>query len=301
MSLSTGINLFIQYVVVERGLARSTAEAYRSDLVGAADALSQRGFSDWEKVGRDDLLDYLEERRAEGMQSTTIARNLIALKMLFRYLADEKLISSDVTAVMDGPKLWRVLPDFLSESEVDALLAAFPATGGATALDIRNRTILELLYSSGLRVSEAASLPLVNVDFEKELLRVRGKGSKERIVPMGLPAQKLLRRYLEIARPELCAAVPKSPYVFVSNHGRKLDRERIWQVVKLAAERAGINKNIHPHTLRHSFASHLLAHGADLRVIQEMLGHANIATTEIYTHVESDRLLAIHRKFHPRG
>ena len=301
MSLSTAINLFIQYIVVERGLARSTAEAYRSDLLGAADALAQRGFADWGEIGRDDLLDYLEERRAEGMQSTTIARNLIALKMLFRYLADEKLIPADVTSVMDGPKLWRVLPDFLSEAEVDALLGAFPASGSATALDIRNRTILELLYSSGLRVSEAASLPLVNVDFEKELLRVCGKGSKERVVPMGLPAQKLLRRYLAIARPELCAAVPKSPYVFVSNHGRRLDRERIWQVVKLAAERAGINKNIHPHTLRHSFASHLLAHGADLRVIQEMLGHANIATTEIYTHVESDRLLAIHHKFHPRG
>ena len=301
MSLSSGIDLFIGYIITERGLARRTAEAYRSDLIGAADGLSRRGFSDWSEVGRDDLLDYLEERRADGMQSTTIARNLIALKMLFRYLADEKLVPADVTGVMDGPKLWRVLPDFLSEAEVDALLAAFPVSGTATALDIRNRTILELLYSSGLRVSEAAELPLTGIDFEKELVRVRGKGSKERVVPIGVPAQKLLRRYLEVARPELGAAVPRSPYVFLSNHGRRLDRERIWQVVKLAAERAGINKNIHPHTLRHSFASHLLAHGADLRVIQEMLGHANIATTEIYTHVESDRLLSIHHKFHPRG
>ena len=301
MSLSSGIDQFISYIVVERGLARRTAEAYRSDLIAAADSLSQRGFSDWSRVGRDDLLDYLEERRTEGMQSTTIARNLIALKMLFRYLADEKLVPADVTAVMDGPKLWRVLPDFLSEDEVDRLLRAFPVSGSATALDVRNRTILELLYSSGLRVSEAAELPLAALDFQNQLVRVRGKGSKERVVPVGLPALRLLRRYLDAARPELCAAVPRSPYVFVSNHGRKLDRERIWQVVKLAAETAGIAKNIHPHSLRHSFASHLLAHGADLRVIQEMLGHANIATTEIYTHVESDRLLSIHHKFHPRG
>ena len=301
MSLSSGIKLFIGHIVTERGLARRTAEAYRSDLLNAADAFSQRGFADWSEIGREELLDYLEERRAEGMQSTTIARNLIALKMLFRYLADEKLVPADVTSVMDGPKLWRVLPDFLSEAEVDALLAAFPSSGTATALDIRNRTILELLYSSGLRVSEAAELPLTALDFESQLVRVRGKGSKERIVPVGVPALKLLRRYLDVARPELCAAVPRSPYVFVSNHGRRLDRERIWQVVKLGAERAEIKKNIHPHSLRHSFASHLLDHGADLRVIQEMLGHANIATTEIYTHVESDRLLAIHRKFHPRG
>jgi len=267
----------------------------------AAGCFTERGFADWGELSRDDLLDYLEERRVEGMQSTTIARNLIALKMLFRYLADEKLVRADITAVMDGPKLWRVLPDFLSEAEVDALLDAFPASGGADALDVRNRTVLELLYSSGLRVSEAAGLTLNAIDFEKELVRVRGKGGKERIVPVGAPALKLLRRYLATARPELAAAVPRSPYVFLSNRGRQLDRERIWQVVKLAAERAGIAKNIHPHSLRHSFASHLLAHGADLRVIQEMLGHANIATTEIYTHVESDRLLAIHRKFHPRG
>ena len=301
MSLSSAIDLFVRYIVVERGLAKRTAEAYRSDLLCAADFFARRGAADWSELGRDDLLDFLEERRVEGMQSTTVARNLIALKMLFRYLADEELVPADVTAVMDGPKLWRVLPDFLTESEVDRLLAAFPSGGNADALDLRNRTILELLYSTGMRVSEAAALPLAAVDFESEIVRVRGKGSKERIVPVGVPALKLLRRYLEVARPELAAAVPRSPYVFLSNHGRKLDRERIWQVVKLAAERAGITKNIHPHSLRHSFASHLLAHGADLRVIQEMLGHANIATTEIYTHVDSDRLQAIHRKFHPRG
>ena len=300
MAFEREINLFIQYIVVERGLARRTAASYRSDLVTAAEYFSLRGRSSWAEISRDDILDYLEDRRVEGMESTTIARNLIALKMLMRYLCDEKLLDRDVTAVMDGPKLWRVLPDLLSEDEVDRLINAFSASA-ADPLELRNRCIIEILYSSGLRVSEAASLPLTAVDFENETIRVSGKGSKVRIVPVGKPALKLLRRYLSSARPELCAAVPKSPYVFVSNHGRRLDRERIWQVVKLGAARAEIAKNIHPHSLRHSFASHLLDHGADLRVIQEMLGHANIATTEIYTHVAADKLLSIHHRFHPRG
>ncbi len=301
MSFSRGIDAFIQYIVVERGLSRRTAGAYRGDLHTAADYFSGRGRSGWEQLGRDDLLDFLEERRTAGAESTTLARNLVALKMLFRYLAEERLVDADITAVMDGPKLWRVLPDLLSEEEVERLLAAFPSGASASPLELRNRCILEVLYASGLRVSEAAALPLAAVDFEREVLRVRGKGARERLVPVGRPALRVLRRYLETARPELCAAVPRSPYVFVSRHGRRLDRERIWQVVKLAARIAQIDKNIHPHSLRHSFASHLLAHGADLRVIQEMLGHSDIATTEIYTHVAGERLLSVHRMFHPRG
>ena len=300
MAFDREINLFIEYIVVERGLARRTAASYRSDLRTAADFFNSLGRASWAEISRDDILDYLESRRIDGMESTTLARNLISLKMLMRYLCDEKLLERDVTAVMEGPKLWHILPDLLSEDEVDRLVNAFPPSA-ADPLELRNRCIIELLYSSGLRVSEAASLPLTAVDFESETVRVSGKGSKVRIVPVGKPALKLLRRYIGTARAELCAAVPKSPYVFVSNHGRRLDRVRIWQVVKLGAERAGIQKNIHPHSLRHSFASHLLDHGADLRVIQEMLGHANIATTEIYTHVAADKLLSIHHKFHPRG
>ena len=300
MAFDREINLFIEYIVVERGLARRTAAAYRSDLRAAGEFFNSLGRASWAEVSRDDILDYLENRRIDGMESTTIARNLIAIKMLLRYLCDEKLLGRDVSAVMDGPKLWRVLPDLLSEDEVDRLINAF-SPSAADPLELRNRCIIELLYSSGLRVSEAASLPLTAVDFESETIRVSGKGSKVRIVPVGKPALRLLRRYMNSARAELCAAVPKSPYVFVSNHGRRLDRERIWQVVKIGAERAEIPKNIHPHSLRHSFASHLLDHGADLRVIQEMLGHANIATTEIYTHVAADKLLSIHHQFHPRG
>ena len=299
--LDHAIGLFIEYIIVERGLSKRTAESYGCDLRIAAEYFRSIGKREWRELSRDELLDYLELRREEGMESTTIARNLVALKVFFRYMRDEHMIPADVTAVMDGPKLWRVLPDLLSESEVDALLKAFSPKPSAPPLELRNRCILELLYASGLRVSEAASLLVASIDFDGEVLRVRGKGAKDRVVPVGRPALKTLRNYIENARPALCVSDPLSPYLFLSNHGRVLDRERIWQVVKLAAQRAGITRNIHPHSLRHSFASHLLDHGADLRVIQEMLGHADIATTEIYTHVASDRLLAVHRGFHPRG
>ena len=200
---------------------------------------------------------------------------------------------------MDSPKLWRILPDYLSIDEVDALLAVFPARGDA--LDIRNRAILHLLYASGLRVSELTDLKVADVDFENMLLKITGKGSKERIVPAAKQVLKLLQTYLTGARIELTQAIPLSPYMFVSHRGRKLNRERIWAIIKDAALQAGIDKNIHPHTLRHSFASHLLANGADLRAIQEMLGHADISTTELYTHVDKGKLATIHRKFHPRG
>ena len=163
------------------------------------------------------------------------------------------------------------------------------------------RAILHLLYASGLRVSELTSLKVADVDFENLLLRVHGKGSKERIVPAAPQVMKQLHNYLTGARIELTEAIPLSPYLFVSRRGRKLDRERIWAIIKSAALQAGIEKNIHPHTLRHSFASHLLANGADLRAIQEMLGHADIGTTELYTHVDRGRIAAIHHKFHPRG
>ncbi|MBR3688789.1 MAG: tyrosine-type recombinase/integrase, partial [Lentisphaeria bacterium] len=209
------------------------------------------------------------------------------------------LIAADVTDVMDSPKFWRILPDFLSVAEVDALLNAFPLRA-QDPLIIRNRCILELLYSCGLRVSECVNLRFGAVRFDERTIRVLGKGSKERIVPMGDAAIHQLKRYLEKARPEL-AGDGGAPQLFLSNHGKKLDRERVWMVVKEAARLAGITKNIHPHTLRHSFASHLLENDADLRVIQEMLGHADISTTQIYTHVDENRLLGVFNKFHPRA
>ncbi|MCQ2379245.1 MAG: site-specific tyrosine recombinase XerD [Victivallaceae bacterium] len=300
MSFASDIGFFVEHLTLERNVSANTTAAYRRDVEDAADFFTARGLDSFGAVTYGTILDYLDDLRERSLENTTAARHLISLKMLFRFLAQEGKISGDCAALVDSPKLWRMLPDFLSEEEVDRLLDAFSARSG-DPLEIRNRAILELLYSSGLRVSEAANLPLNAIDFESELLRVTGKGMKTRIVPAGEPALKLLRRYIDSARSDLQKDHPPCPKLFLSRNGRPLDRERIWQVVKLAAETAGIDKNIHPHTLRHSFASHLLSHGADLRVIQEMLGHANIATTEIYTHVDKSRLKLIHRKFHPRG
>lgn len=297
--MDTFIRLFSQFLAVERGLSRNTVSAYCSDLRNLRAFLSERGISSWNDPDREILLDFLDSLRDNDMETTSIARHLAAIRMFFRYLAGEKLVDRDPTLLLDSPKLWRVLPDHLSLSEVDALLAVFPEKGDA--LELRNRAILHLLYASGLRVSELTSLKVGDVSFETGMVRVKGKGSKERIVPIAPAVLKLLLRYLRTAREELVYLVPLSPYFFVSHHSRKLNRERIWAIIKDAAFAAGISKNIYPHTLRHSFASHLLANGADLRVIQEMLGHADIGTTEIYTHVDRGRLASIHQKFHPRG
>ena len=286
--------------MVERGLSRNTIESYASDLENAVRFFGERKASRWRDLSRDDLLDFLNDLRGQGYETASIARHLVSLKMFYRYLAFEGLVERDITLVMDSPKLWRILPDLLSEEEVDALLAVFPDGAASPPLELRNRAILETLYASGLRVSETAGLLVRNIDFRTEMLRVTGKGAKERIVPIARPALKVLQNYLRFARPALLREKPDRPEVFLSNHGLPLDRERIWQVVKFAAATAGIGKAIHPHSLRHSFASHLLAHGADLRVIQEMLGHASISTTELYTHVDNGRLAAVHRKFHTR-
>ena len=250
-------------------------------------------------VTRDIILDYLGSCKDREMESATLARRLVAIKVFFRYLTQERIIAQDITDVMDSPKLWRILPDFMSPQEVDALLNAFPATV-RDPLEFRNRCILELMYACGLRVSETANLSVGSLNFDENLIRAFGKGSKERIVPIGRTARELIKRYLETVRP-LLVRDNSVTALFLSNHGRKMDRIRIWEVVKLAAERADIHKNIHPHTLRHSFASHMLENGADLRVIQEMLGHADISTTQIYTHVDQQRLLSVHKKFHPRA
>ncbi|MBO5821909.1 MAG: tyrosine recombinase XerD, partial [Lentisphaeria bacterium] len=276
-----------------------TVEAYCNDLCTLGDYLRDNGIADWSKVCRDDLLDCLDFRRRRGMEAATLARELAAIKVFYRYLVNEKFLNSDPSAVMDSPRLWRILQDMLSIEETDRLLRAF-SDRASEALTIRNRAILEMMYASGLRVSETADLKLGDVNFETGMVRVTGKGSKERIVPVASRVLNLLRRYIASARMELTEKNPMSPYLFVSRTGKRLDRERIWAIIKEAAFIAGIDKEIHPHTLRHSFATHLLENGADLRAIQEMLGHSDISTTEIYTHVNKNRLLAVHRQFHPR-
>lgn len=287
------------YLSLERGLSANSVSAYLTDLKDFVEFLGKNGKNSFPGVSRDDIIAFLSECRARGLESSSIARRLVSVKMLFRYLFQENLIPNDITDVMDSPKLWRILPDFLSPDEVERILKIFPDTG-KDPLIFRNRVILEVMYACGLRVSETAGLRHGDILKGQRLLRVTGKGDKERIVPIGETAERLLDRYLNDIRPKLLKD-GGSPFVFLSRNGRRLDRERIWAIVKDAAVRAGVEKNIHPHTFRHSFASHLLENGADLRVIQEMLGHADISTTQIYTHVDQNRLITIHKKFHPRA
>ena len=289
---------FCGYLTVERGLSPNTVSAYRSDLNDFIDFLKEKTFIDFNIINRDHIIEYLSSRKEAGLEPASLARRLVSIKVLFRYLFQEHLIPNNIADIMDSPKIWRLLPDLLSIAEVDALLGAYPA--GKDPLIFRNRAILETLYSCGLRVSEATSLTVGGVNFDDETIRIVGKGNKERIVPFGRDARNILKRYLENIRPQLSRSATETT-LFLSKSGRRLDRERIWRIVKDATILAGINKNIHPHTLRHSFAGHLLENDADLRVIQELLGHVDITTTQIYTHLNQKQLLNIHRKFHPRS
>lgn len=290
---------FLAYTSLERGLSENSVAAYKTDLLDFIEFIKGNSVSSFENVSRDLIIDYLSACKDKGLEASSIARRLVSIKILFRYLFQERLVSNDITDVMDSPKIWKILPDFMSIAETDALLKVFPSDG-KDPLMLRNRCMLEMMYACGLRVSELASLRVGAVNFDENIVRVLGKGSKERIVPVGRSAVSILKKYLERGRPSLVIG-PDESSLFVSNRGKKLDRERVWAIVKEAARLAGINKNIHPHTLRHSFASHLLENGADLRIIQEMLGHSDISTTQIYTHIDQKRLIAVHRKFHPRA
>ncbi len=290
---------FAGYILIEKGLSKNTVSAYTSDIRFFIEYLKEENIENFSDVTRNDILFFLEDSSDKGIEPASLARRLVSIKVFFKYLFQEKLIKADITDVMTSPKLWRLLPDFLTPDEVDSLLEVY-SSRVRDPLTIRNRTILELMYSCGLRVSETVNLKLTDLKFDDGIIRVTGKGNKERIVPLGLPAERLLKKYLEKFRPKLLKGEDES-IVFLSNNGRILTRERVWGIIKEATKLAGIHKNIHPHTLRHSFASHLLANGADLRVIQEMLGHADISTTQIYTHIDQDRLKNVLKQFHPRA
>lgn len=298
MEFERDIRILTEYLTVERGLSANSVAAYESDLKDAAGFFTGAGKKSWRVLDADDLLDYLQFCAEHPMKSSTIARRLISLRLLYGRLADEGYIPHDFTAVMDSPRRWKILPEFLTEAEVDKLLTAFSLSEGA--LEMRNRLMVELLYSSGLRASELVSLKVADCDLQSGLLRVTGKGSKTRIVPCGRPALRIVSRYLTAARPELAEKNPRAPWLLLSKNSRKLNREWVWSIIQEAASRAGITKGVHPHTLRHSFATHLLSHGADLRCIQEMLGHSDISTTEVYTHIDPNGAIGVLRHLHPR-
>ncbi len=290
---------FIDYLSAECGLSPNTLAAYRHDLEGFLGYLEHHGVTSLEHVGPGDVVDFLMREKRRGLASASVARQLVAARMFYRFLIAERLVAHDPCAQLNAPKVWRSLPDVLSRREVEQLLAA-PAPRGTMGL--RDGAIIETLYACGARAQEVVDLKAEDVNLEYGYVRLFGKGRKERIVPLGRPACERIRRYLDDARPKLAGtrhAVP--PVLFLSRTGRKLNRERIWQVVRRLALKAGLKKSVHPHTLRHSFATHLLEGGADLRLVQEMLGHASISTTQVYTHVDAERLKSIHRKFHPRA
>ena len=285
--------LFLDHLTVERGLSPRTVEAYRSDL-GLFFSEARKAP---DRVTREDVRAFLTGQRSKGRTGTTAARRLVALRTFYRFMMLERKIESDPTENVEAPKALKKLPAYLTPDEVDRLLEA-PDPSKVTGL--RNRAILEVLYATGMRVSELTGLTLQQLNAEAGFVLVMGKGSKERVVPLGEEALEWVRRYRRESRPELLGE-RTSPALFVTARGGALSRQMVWVMIGRCARHAGIAKHLSPHTLRHSFATHLLEHGADLRSVQILLGHADISTTQIYTHLEQERLKRIYKQFHPRA
>jgi integrase/recombinase XerD len=297
-ALVDDIQSFHHYMQAERGLAKNTLLAYGRDLDRFAQWIAGDGLAAYLTPTLRDFSHYLEYLRAEGLAPPSVARHLVALKMFYRFLRLEERTTESTVELLNSPSLWERIPHVLSPDGVNKLLAS------PQPLDryyLRDRAILETLYATGSRASEVVGLKREDLYLDAAFCKCFGKGSKQRIVPLGRPAVNALRDYLEKLRPRLTRTAADAPWVFVSRGGRGLSREMLWMLVKKYARRAGLNGKISPHTLRHSFATHLLAGGADLRTVQELLGHSSIRTTQQYTHVDRERLRAIHRQFHPRG
>lgn len=291
------VDEFINYLAVERGLANNTLVAYRRDLKKYLACLGGLGVQGLDQIKRNHVTEYIYKQKNNGLSTTSICRNLAAIKMFHRFLVRENLAKEDPTNLVDTPKLWKRIPDVLSQSEVESMITASQGRGVQQA---RDNAILELFYASGMRVSELVDLRCDQLNSEVGYVRCIGKGSKERVIPIGRKALEAIKRYTGNPRQKLLKG-GTSPALFVSRLGKKMTRQSIWKLIKQYARKAKIKKTIKPHTLRHSFATHLLEHGADLRSVQEMLGHSDISTTQIYTHVDRERLRTIHKQFHPRG
>src|SRR5205085_8400038 len=292
------LRAFRHYLQAERGMAANTLLAYGRDLDRFARWAADGGLADYLQPTVRELSRYLSFLRDEGLAPPSAARHLVALKMFYRFLRLEERAASAAVELLSSPALWERIPQVLSPESVEKLLAA-PVLSDRFFL--RDRALLETLYATGSRASEVAGLKLADMYLDSGFCKCLGKGSKQRVVPLGGKAIAALRTYLGNLRPTLVRPNPEMPWVFVSRGGKPLTREMIWILVKKYVRRAGLNAKVSPHTLRHSFATHLLAGGADLRMVQELLGHANIRTTQHYTHVDRDRLKAIHRQFHPRA
>jgi integrase/recombinase XerD len=297
MEISAAISSFLTYVKVEKGLSSNTVSAYRRDLV-KFDVFAQKRKLSLEAVSRDDLVDFLASLYRLKLESRTVARHLVTLRNFFRFAQIHELITTDPSINLESPKIRRSLPGYLRLEEVERLLEQPDST---TALGLRDRAMLEVLYSTGLRVSELIGLRVSDLDSKVGCVRCIGKGDKERIVPVGREALLMVEKYLRDARPKLLGRLRGSPTLFVNRRGVSLSRVGVWKILSGYGKRAGLRVSLTPHMLRHSFATHLLERGADLRSVQLMLGHADISTTQIYTHVVEERLKQIYKAHHPRA
>jgi integrase/recombinase XerD len=295
------ISAFLNYAKIEKGLSSNTIAAYTRDLRKFAAFVEARGL-EVKAVGRDDVVDFLSELYRQKLDSRSVARHLVSLRNLFRFAQTEELISIDPTLNLESPKLRKSLPSYLRLEEVDRLLQQ---PNLASPYGLRDRAIIEVLYSTGLRVSELVNLRVADLEMRMGCLRCIGKGDKERLVPVGRKALLAVQEYLEISRPVLLRARGSNgaatPYLFVNCRANRISRIGIWRILRALGRRAGIRAGLSPHKLRHSFATHLLERGADLRSVQLMLGHADISTTQIYTHVIEERLKQVYKAHHPRA
>jgi integrase/recombinase XerD len=288
---------FLDHLAYARGLAANTRAAYGADLAAFFRFLGQQGLVSAHGAERRHIVEFLDAERQRGLAAATLARRLVTLKVFFGWLQAEGVLDRNAAEALLAPKTWRNLPDTLTPAAVEQLLAA---AAGEGRFACRDRALLELLYACGLRVSEAADLRIEDLHLDEGFIRCTGKGDRQRVVPLGSAAVAAIRRYLAEARPAL-AGDRNDEHLFLSRFGRRLSRQMVWRLVGRYGRAAMTRGAVHPHVLRHCFASHLLANGAQLRAIQEMLGHADIATTQIYTHVDAGRLLGVHRRYHPRA
>ena len=284
---------FLSYLASEKGLAQNTLKAYQADLSLFLDHLEKREVDDVAKITKEMIVDFLEERQKKGLASSSLSRALAAIKMFCRFLKREKVIPLNVSDLLESPKIEQLIPEVLTMQEMKELLAA---PNMESFLGARDRAILEVLYASGLRVSEVCGLNLYDVGDEN--IKVKGKGEKERIVPIASFSLQTIDSYLSKFRSQI--GNKEETALFTNSKGRRITRQEVWSLIKTYSKKIGLQKNISPHTLRHSFATHLLENGADLRVIQELLGHSHIATTDRYTHISQKHLSEAFAQFHPR-
>ncbi len=287
---------YLNYLRVERGLAANTLEAYRRDILDFLSFLNDKKLA-LPDVRKGELASYLQTLYSR-LSARSVARKIVSLRSFYRYLLLDKHVTEDPTENLDSPRTWRSLPKYLTLAEVDLLLQQPDIE---VPLGLRDRTMLEVLYATGLRVTELVRLRAAEVNLEVGFLRTQGKGSKERLVPIGDSALGFIRRYLADARSQLLRKRLNSPFLFVTRQGKPMSRQYFWMMIVKYGKQAAIGKPLTPHVLRHSFATHLLERGADLRAVQMMLGHADISTTQIYTHVTRERLKQVYDKYHPRS